>query len=151
MNREQSARSRPPTAETSIDLRGGIVAGLWFAAFFSVIAGARLLAAAVNRGGGRDAIRVWVLASGFYVVAGLAGGALYGLLRPIQHHYAGKVITAYLLLLLVYGGAFATVAWLIEPNEAAELPSMLKLLVVLCIPLAPFYVYLTTRSQRRVK
>jgi hypothetical protein len=151
MNGKKWARSRRRLAETSIDLRGGVAAGLWFAAFFSIVAGARLLMAALNRGEAGGAVRVWALASGFYVVAALAGGALYGLLRPIQGRYVGKVITAYVLLLLVYGGAFVTVAWLIEPEVAAELPSMLKLLVVLCIPLAPLYVHLTTRSQRRVK
>ena len=80
-----------------------------------------------------------------YFGAGLAGGALFGLLRPIQHRYAGKLVTAYLLLFLVYGGGSVVMLPFLTRGDPDPVPLKLLLVVwaVICVILAPMYVRLT--------
>ena len=141
---ESSADGRQPR-----DVAGGVRLGLGMAAGFSALAAVALVVGA--REGAAEAARMWALASLFYVAAGALGGALYGALRPVQHRYWGRCLTAYLILLLVYGGG--TVALLPLMREPGEKPVPLSVILplwaVICLVLAPIYVAVNTRSARR--
>jgi hypothetical protein len=77
----------------------------------------------------------------YYLVAGYLGGALFGLLRPLRNCYLGRVLIAYLLLVLVYGGGtvafYPLIAQRPNPSSLAEL---LIAWAVLSLILAPIYV-----------
>jgi hypothetical protein len=111
-----------------------------FSAFIVVMAVLRGSTVYQNYGG----LTTWQII-GYYCVAGAAGGAAFGLLRPMQHRYVGKFLTAYLILLLVYGGG--TVVVLPAMNEDGAKPVPVAALVgawaVLCLILAPIYVRIT--------
>jgi hypothetical protein len=121
-----------------MDVTGGIVTGLFFATFFTAIATVILM---VRGGPTGETAKVWFIVTGFYFGAGILGGALYGLLRPVQDRYWGQYLTAYLILFLVYGGGTATVLPLLEP-DSREVPLrvLLGLWAVICLLLAPLYV-----------
>ena len=78
----------------------------------------------------------------FYYSAGVTGGTLVGLLRPIQHRYVGRFITAFLTLFLVYGGC--SLVFLPALNEESANPVSAKFMLVACALLslivAPLYV-----------
>ena len=81
------------------DIRGGIGLGLSFGAAFSLIAGVIIALGAGTKGVGEgEAVKVWALAAAYYLAAGAAGGAVFELLRPVQHRYWGRYLTAYLIL-----------------------------------------------------
>jgi hypothetical protein len=130
-------RSKGPRT-LSAEILGGVALGLGVAVFFASIAAARLI------WGGQGAPWQEVLgqygrAVAFYLVAGLLGGALYGLLSPIRHVYIGKYLTAYLILLLVYGGGTATIMPLLE-RAPVPVGRLVGVWAVLCLFLAPVYV-----------
>jgi hypothetical protein len=82
----------------------------------------------------------WLLAVVFYGVFGALGGALFGLLRPLARWYLGRVLIAYLLLLLVYGGGSVALYPLIAMRP--DPPPLMGLLIIgalLCVVLAPLY------------
>ena len=117
-------------------IRDGILRGLLIATAFSAFV---LLTAA-----SRDPREpVWQIV-GYYYAAGLLGGAIFGLLRPWQNRYAGKLLTAYLVLFLIYGGG--TTVFLPTINQRYTRPlslaSLLSVWAVLCAVLAPIYVKL---------
>jgi hypothetical protein len=122
------------------NVRWGIGWGLGFAAALSAFVGLM----AVLRGSTSyeevSGLSTWhVLA--YYFGAGLAGGVLVGLLRPYQHHYWGKYLTAYLALLLVYGGGTAVfLPMLTADAPGPSLTTMLLGWAVVCVFLAPVYV-----------
>jgi hypothetical protein len=86
-------------------------------------------------------VLAWLIVMAYYLVAGYLGGALFGLLRPLHNRYLGRVLIAYLLLVLVYGGG--TVAFYPLIAQRPNPPSLAELLiawVVLSLILAPIYV-----------
>ena len=91
--------------------------------------------------------RLWQIVA-FYYAAGAMGGALFGLLKPWRTRYAGKLITAYLLLFLVYGGGTAVFLPIFYPPSERSLPLWfyLALWAVLCLVLAPIYVAMFKKS-----
>ena len=133
---------RPDSANGRAEaVRSGIVLGIAFATFFSAI----VLVMAVARGSVRypGGLTTWhVLA--FYYGAGIVGGAVFGLLRPWQDRYIGRLASAWVVLYLVYGGATIVFYPMIKPNAASPLPpsGLLIAWAVLCVILAPFYVKL---------
>jgi hypothetical protein len=141
-------RSHPaPAKKEPIDIRGGVKLGLGFAVGYSILAGVALTMGVANHGTGADggaaqAFHDWQLAVGFYVVAGILGGAMYGLLKPIQHRFLGRCLTAYILLVLVYGGGTAAFLPIFAREDGpTDLPAWFFVLIwaVICIVLAPIY------------
>ena len=129
------------------DVPGGVLRGLASALAFTIIAAVSLaIAAAARRLDPGFALRTWLLATAFYWVTGAAGGALYGWLRPLRDRYVGKLLTAYLLLVLVYGGGTAAF-WPILPHTPGDLTlaGMLVVWLVFAIPLAPMCVWIFSR------
>ena len=123
-----------------MDVIAGIRLGLGFAVAFSVIAAAIIaLQAGTSGAGGYEAAKVWAIATAFYLAAGAAGGAVFGLLRPVQHRYWGRYLTAYLILFLVYGGATATILPLTDDEPVPVLP-LLAIWAVICLAVAPICV-----------
>lgn len=141
---ERSAQFWRPRRSLRHDLFVGLGWGLTLAAMFSAF----ILFMAVRRGStvyqNDGGLSTWHFIA-YYFGAGAAGGAAFGLLRPMQHRYVGKFLTAYLVLFLVYGGGTAVV--LPAMNEAGEKPVPVAALVgvwaVLCLVLAPIYVRIT--------
>jgi hypothetical protein len=124
----------------SAEILSGVGLGLFFALGFAGIAGLALLWGAQGAPW-QEVLGLygWVVA--FYLVAGVLGGALYGLLAPIRKVYVGKYLTAYLILLLVYGGATATILPLLE-KTAVPVAQLVGIWAVLCLFLAPVYVWM---------
>lgn len=119
-------------------MRRKVLIGLAFASCFSLVATLPIAVGWVN---GTD-VRPLLWVYPFYFAAGAAGGALVGLLAPMQHRYLGRVLSAYLVVYLVYGGG--TVAFLplltAEGNERGiSLPAMLGFIAVVSLFLAPVY------------
>lgn len=89
----------------------------------------------------------------FYYSAGAAGGALLGVLRPIEKYYAGKLLTAYLLVFLVYGGGTAVFLPLMNKGDPHPVPlrDLLTLWALMCLVLAPVYVRVVRKSEKPTK
>ena len=121
---------------------GGIRLGLQFAAGFSVLAAAACVVGALKQGQWHDALWLWASATFFYAAAGSVGGALFGWLRPVQDRVWGRYLTAYLILVLVYGGG--TLAfWPLLTDGKTDGPSRLFMLTawaIIALFLAPVYV-----------
>ena len=85
----------------------------------------------------------------FYYAAGTIGGALFGLLQPWRTRYAGKFVTAYLLLFLVYGGGTVVFLPVFDPPSERSLPLWIFLAVwaIVCLLLAPVYVAMFKKSD----
>lgn len=120
-------------------MRRGIRTGLRVALGLAVVATIMMCIYAIVDARGQ-LFGWWFLALVFYGVFGVLGGALLGLLRPLARWYPGRVLIAYLLLLLVYGGGSTALYPLIalRPNP----PPLVDLLVtgaLLCVVLAPLY------------
>lgn len=133
-------QSQRTPAERHADIVNGIRTGLGYAAFFSVVAAAGVILGASIGASGNPAL-IWILATLFYAVAGAAGGALFGLLRPLRRRYVGRLLTAYVILLLVYGGG--TIAFWPVISDGADNPPLLGMLglwALLCLIIAPLYV-----------
>ena len=81
---------------------------------------------------------------GFYYVAGLVGGAIFGLLRRLRSRYVGRYLSAYLVLLLVYGGGTAVFYESMNRHDSDPPPllALVGIWALVCLVLAPFYVYL---------
>lgn len=122
------------------DLRRGVGTGLALACGLSLVAGARLLLEAAGADG---APRIWMLATVYYLVAGVLGGTVWALLRPIQDRYWGRYLTASLIIFLVYGG----VAFLLPliDGEPVDVPQMLAVCAVVGLVMAPLYVRVARR------
>ena len=133
------------------DVRDGIRTGLRYAIGFSIIATAAI-AVGVRKGAPAQAVLIWLAAVFFYAVAGTLGGALYGWLRPARSMLWGRLLTSYLILLLVYGGgsvAFYPLFISADPDFVnVPLPLMLVAWAALCILLAPVYVFLFWLKNR---
>jgi hypothetical protein len=94
-----------------------------------------------------NAVLVWPIVMVFYLVFGFLRGALFGLLRPLGNRYVGRLLIAYLLLMLVYAGG--TVAFYPLIAQRPNPPSLAELLIawaVLSLILAPFYVAMVKGS-----
>jgi cytochrome bd-type quinol oxidase subunit 2 len=144
--RNAKRRPSPPVYRTYSNVRedvgGSVAMGLLMATGFSAF----VLVMALLRGstvyddvGG---MRTWQIIV-FYYSAGVVGGIVHGLLRPLRERYWGKLLTAYLLLFLVYGGG--TIAFWPMMSQDFDSPRltlglMLKAWGVLCLVLAPIYV-----------
>ena len=125
------------------DVGSGVAIGLFMATGFSGF----VLVMAVLRGStvyhDMGGMTTWQIVA-FYYVMGLVGGTIHGLLRPLRSHYFGKLITAYVLLYLVYGGGTIAFWPMIsaddDPANPVPLSSILGLWLILCLILAPIYV-----------
>ena len=141
-------RLAPLRRDTVAGVGDGVILGLAYAVGFSAIAAVSLTIGTIIRSMPVGlAIRTWLAAIVFYLVAGAAGGAVYGALRPVQDRYYGRFLTAYLILWLVYGGA--TVAfWPVIGRDSGRvtLPGMLAVWGVLAAVLAPIYLRVTRRA-----
>jgi hypothetical protein len=130
------------------DVWTGVLIGLLFAGGFAGIATIILGFRAILGGFPLpDVVETWVTAVAFYLVSGALGGAVYGALRPIQHRRLGQLVTAYLILLLVYGGG--TVAlWptMQQEGTTGSLRTLLAVWAVLAAILAPIYVHVIKNS-----
>ena len=88
----------------------------------------------------------------FYLLAGTLGGALYGWLRPARHALWGRLVTAYLILFLLYGGGSAAFypLFISADTDYAKVPLWLLLAAwaALCFVLAPVYVFLFWLKNR---
>src|SRR2546422_2676274 len=119
--------------------------GLRYAFTFSVIATVAI-AVGARQGAPSPALLIWVAAVFFYVLAGTVGGALYGWLRPARNVLWGRLLTAYLILFLVYGGgSIAFYPLFVSVDQGvAKVPLLLLVAVwaVLCLLLSPVYVLL---------
>ncbi len=124
------------------DVREGAVLGIGLGILLSGIAALRLLVATAARGQAGEEVRVWALATAFYLAAGLIGGIIFGLFRPLRDRYWGQFLTAYLILFLVYGGGTVAFLGLIE-NNGASLRTLLPVWAMICLALAPIYVRIT--------
>ncbi len=134
-------RKPTPTSGRAHEVRSGIALGLAFATFFSAI----VLVMAALRGSMQypDGLTTWhVLA--FYYGAGIVGGATFGLLRPWQNRYVGRLASAWVVLYLVYGAGTVVFYPMIKSGAAGPLPprGLLIAWAVFCVILAPFYVKL---------
>ena len=138
--------------ERRSDVRGGIRTGLRYALGLSIIA-TIALAAVAAKGGTAQAAIAWVAAVAFYFVAGFLGGALYGFLRPIRDKFWGRLVTAYLLLFLVYGGGtlgFWPLFTLADPSfRQLSVLLMVGVWAVLSLVLAPVYVFVIWLRDRK--
>ena len=141
---ERSAQFWRPRRSLRHDLFVGLGWGLTLAAMFSAF----ILLMAVRRGStvyqNYGGLSTWHFIA-YYFGAGAAGGAAFGLLRPMQHRYVGKFLTAYLILLLVYGGGTAVVLPTMNEDGAKPVPvaTLVGAWAVLCLILAPIYVRIT--------
>ena len=137
--------------ERRADVREGIRTGLRYAAGLSVIATAAI-AVGVARGAAGQAVVIWLAAVACYFLAGTLGGALYGWLRPARSKLWGRLLTAYLVLFLVYGGgsvAFYPLFVLADPTiRAVPVLPMVGFWAVLCLGLAPVYVLVLWLKNR---
>jgi hypothetical protein len=124
----------------SRDLMDGVGRGLFTATAFSVIALVILSLSGSARNEPQAVSPGHIVL--FYYCAGVLGGIVFGLLRPMRTQYLGKLLTAYLILFLVYGGG--TAAFLPFMNASSDRPvplrSILFLWAGLCALLAPVYV-----------
>jgi hypothetical protein len=99
-----------------------------------------VLLAALTSGDWRGAGLAWVSIVLFYYASGTAGGALYGALRPIQDRYTGQLLTAYLILFLIYGGGTVTLLPVFRPQATEAFGPLLAVWAIVCLVLAPVYV-----------
>jgi len=129
-------------AERAVDIRRGIRTGLRLAVGLGGIATVIIVINALQVRT-LTAVLIWPLVMVFYLVFGFLGGALFGLLRPLGRHYLGRLLIAYLLLELVYGGGEVAFYPLIKqrPNPPS-LEALLILASLMCVILAPFYVFI---------
>ncbi len=133
------------------DVRDGIRTGLRYALTFSIIATVAIVVG-TRQGAPGQALLIWLVAVFFYVLAGTFGGALYGWLRPARNVLWGRLLTAYLILFLVYGGgsiAFYPL-FVSADQDLAKVPILLLVAVwaLLCLVLAPVYVLLFWLKNR---
>ena len=124
----------------SAEVRSGVTLGVGVALCFAGIAAVGLLWGGQGAPW-REVVHLYGWAVVFYLVAGVLGGALYGVLSPIRHLYLRKYLTAYLILLLVYGGGSAAVLPLLETGPV-PVPGLLLMWAILALFLAPVYVWL---------
>jgi hypothetical protein len=118
----------------------GVALGVGLAIFFACVAAVRLVWGAQGAPW-REVLGLYGWAIAFYLIAGVLGGVLYGVLSPIRHLCVGKYLTAYLILLLVYGGGTATILPLLE-TEPVPVRQLLVVWAVLGLFLAPVYVWI---------
>lgn len=115
---------------------------------YASLLAAFVVAMAALRGSARfediPATALWRVVS-FYYLAGAVGGAVFGLLRPHRERYAGKYLTAYLILFLVYGGGAAAFYPLMAESKSSpiRLADMIGIWAVLCLVPAPIYIKIT--------
>jgi hypothetical protein len=137
--------------ERRADVRDGVRTGLRYAVGFSIIA-TGAIAVGVAKGAADQALLIWLAAVAFYVAAGTLGGALYGWLRPARRKLWGRLLTAYLILFLVYGGAsvaFYPLFVLADPTiRGVPVLLMVGMWAVFCLGLAPVYVFLLWLRNR---
>jgi hypothetical protein len=138
--------------EKRSDVRHGVRTGLQYALGLSIIA-TIALAVVAAKGGAAQAAIAWLAAVAFYFVAGFLGGALYGFLRPIRKKLWGRLVTAYLLLLLVYGGGtlgFWPLFTLADPSlRQLSVLLMVGVWAVVSLVLAPVYVLVLWLRDRK--
>jgi len=121
-------------------INDGVRMGLIFAGFFSLIAAIQLVVAVIGPGTFGLAAKAWGISTMFYLAAGTLGGAIYGALTPLRDRYFGKVLTAYIILYLVYGGGSVAVLPLFM-KDVPPLSLLLKVWAVICLVLAPLYAW----------
>ena len=111
-----------------------------YAVGFSLIAAIGVIIGGL-RGAEGNPVTAWLVATAFYLVAGVLGGAVFGLLRPFRKGYIGRFVTAYVILLLVYAGGYFAL-WPFISDTPGERPSLdaLGLWAVVCLVLPPLYV-----------
>lgn len=118
----------------SDQIRIGVARGLVIATAFSAF----VLLTARFRTSAEPTLQI----VGFYYGGGVAGGVTFGLLSPWRHTYAGKLLTAYLILFLIYGGGTTVFLPVINQNHIRPIPltTLLTVWAILCVILAPIYV-----------
>lgn len=118
----------------------GVKYGLGFATMLSVLVGILALvsgSAADGKHAGLDAGTI----IGFYYIVGTVGGVAAGLMRPLTRYYVGRVVMAYVVLFIVYGGGTLALYSAFSKGESNP-PSISGLLLVwalICVVLAPIY------------
>lgn len=134
--REKAQPSRP----LSTEVVAGIGMGLAIAVLLALVAAIRLALGGQGTPW-REVLGAYGWVVVFYLVSGIAGGTIYGLLAPIRHLYIGKYLTAYLILMVVYGGGAIVVSPLFGAGPAPVGP-VLVICAILALFLAPLYVRL---------
>ena len=129
-------------------IAAGIRLGLQLASAFSIFV---VVMAIVRRSTHYDSyggLSTWQVIA-FYYAAGLVGGALFGALQPWRTRYAGRFLTAYLILFLVYGGGTAVFLPMFHATGERPVPLsvMLKVWACVCLVLAPLYVATFNKSD----
>lgn len=130
-----------------VDLRAevyeGILVGLALATLYSLF----VLVMAVLRGSTAyehlGGITTWH-AILFYYAAGFVAGGAHGLLAPLRHRYLGRLLNAYLLLLVVYGGGMTAFLPMLsagdDPADRATLGEIWGFIAVFALVLSPIAV-----------
>ena len=137
----------PAGSSIRAEIRRGIRLGLIVALFLGAVAAIRLVAVS-DRAQAGEALRLWSISLLFYLGAAVLGGTVFGLLRPTRDRYWGRLLTAYLILFLVYGaGAVVLLPFLVEKPVPTR--SLLIVMALACVVLAPIYELLTQRLGRR--
>ena len=138
------------TDQRRADVRQGVRIGLKYAFGFSILA-TIIIAVKAKGYAASEAVLIWIGVLAFYGVAGAGAGALYGLLRPIRTKRWGRLLTAFLLIFLVYGSGTLAV-W---PLAAPDVPfvsyalTAFALVAALALVLAPLYVLMFRLKGRR--
>lgn len=127
------------SAQRTQDVRQGVRAGLRLAIGLAAVASVIIMINAIHSPSGNPFV-AWLLVLAFYLIAGVLGGGLFGLLRPLGKRFWGRALIAYLVLVLVYAGG--TVALYPLISQRPNPPSLSGLLItaaILCVIMAPVY------------
>jgi peptidoglycan/LPS O-acetylase OafA/YrhL len=110
------------------DIKGGVWIGVQYAAFYTVIA-----LAIQTLAGTLTTTRGWITLGRYalvYVLAGIAGGALYGLLKPITDRKWGLMLVLSFAGIIFYTFAMYT---FLDLNDKPSEPGLWVLTVVIGI------------------
>jgi hypothetical protein len=117
------------------DLWRRVRSGVGFGLFFATLLAAFVVVAQLLRGGAPNALGIPLAAIvGFYLAAGVVGGAVYGLMAPLRRTFLGRAFIAFVLLNLVYGSGMAAFT-----DALREGAGPFVLMPIFCAPFALLY------------